>query len=81
MNVRVEFPGHGEFWLLTKDESDAVTEGPLAPLDHCDDEGHLTLEAGLFGDSYAHLTRDGRILRYRELIGHRDDLRVQRMHR
>lgn len=64
-NTKVEFPGHGTFWLII----DA-----LAPLEQCDSDGRLTDEAVFFGESYAHIFPDGRIIRYGKTIGTRDDL-------
>lgn len=65
--VRVRLDGVELWWLKNGDGS-----GALAPLDHCNDAG----EVEVFADSYAYVTSDGRILRYHEEIGHRDDLEI-----
>lgn len=64
---------HGmELWWL----KDADGGGALAPLEHCGVSGDITFKAALFGDSYAHVMEDGRIMRYRKEIGHRNDLEI-----
>ena len=63
--VAVAFPGHGLFWWLKMGDG----SGPLAHLADCDAEGNIK------DDSYAHVLADGRIMRYRREIGHRDQLK------
>jgi hypothetical protein len=70
-NQLVDFPGHGRFWFLLDDAGD----GPLAPVEHCDENGDVTADH-MFSDSYAHVSASGVIKRYHKIIGHRDDLRV-----
>jgi hypothetical protein len=50
--------------------------GPLAPMDHVDSDGHVTVEAALFGESFAHVCADGYIRRYHIKIGERKDLKL-----
>jgi hypothetical protein len=69
MTRKVLFPGHGTFWFL--DDGDG--EGPLAPMDHCDESGELLTWRG--EDSYAHVSADGIIKRYRQVIGRLEDLK------
>jgi hypothetical protein len=74
MSLMVDFPGHGVFWLITDDTTiGATTEGALAPLNHCDEDGEVE---DIFGTSYAYLFADGTIKRYQTIVGSRDDLRV-----
>lgn len=62
-NILVQLPGHCNLWM--RQSSLDAGEGALMP----EPDHDLTL-----GESYAHLFDDGRILRYREVIGHKDDL-------
>lgn len=79
MNILVELPNHGTFWLLTDDSSGELTEGPLAPISHVDEDGDVAdLGVALFATSYAHLFESGLIQRFGDVIGSRDDLRVVR---
>lgn len=68
---KVQLPGHGMFWFLEADDG----HGPLAPLEHCDEQGNVLLHSVL-KDGYAQVCRDGRILRYGALIGRKEDLEV-----
>ncbi|CAN1724452.1 protein of unknown function [Hyphomicrobium sp. 1Nfss2.1] len=68
--LAVRLDGKALWWLRNEDGS-----GPLAPLHHCDATGELEFEA-IFEDSYAHVMRDGSILRYHRQIGTRDDLEI-----
>lgn len=71
MSVRVKFQGT-EYWLLCDSDGDF---GALAPLDHCNEEGHVVdFETAVFADSFAHLFPDGRLMRYGKQIGTREDL-------
>jgi hypothetical protein len=59
------------YWLLKE-----VHEGggrALAPLDHCDENGDVITLSGL---SFAHVTTDGKIMRYQEEIGTVYDLKI-----
>jgi hypothetical protein len=70
MSVKVKFQGT-EYWLLVEADGDF---GALAPLKHCDEDGHVnSLEAVLEG-SFAHLFPDGRLLQRGRQIGTREDL-------
>jgi hypothetical protein len=63
-NLRVNFKGHGEFIVVDTDKlegSHAIT---------------TPVEYARFGPSYAHLFPSGEIKRYRQLIGHREDLEI-----
>lgn len=51
-----------------------IPGGALAPAEHFGDDGNLTIEAGLFEESYAHVFEDGLIRRYHQVIGSKDDL-------
>jgi hypothetical protein len=66
---KVNFPGHGIFWFL----DDGGEDGPLAPLEHCDKDGNL-LSKHTFSIAYAHFFSDGRIMRWGEEIGRKEDL-------
>ena len=67
--IRVSFRGRDLVWLREPDGS-----GALAPPDHVDEAGNVTLAAGLGGLSWAHVAADGTIWRYNQPIGHRDEL-------
>ncbi len=57
-----------DYWFLEEDG-----EGPLAPLDHCDDEGEI-LFSKAFELSFAHVFADGNIRRFNTVIGQRAEL-------
>lgn len=68
---RVSLPGHGVFWFIENKDGD----GPLAPLDHCDQSGNIVdADVALFAESYAHVFANGEIKRFHQVIGHRADL-------
>lgn len=70
MSVRVKFEGV-EYWLMCEPDGDF---GALAPIEHCNAEGHIdTLEHAL-SESFAHLFPDGRLMRHGQQIGTREDL-------
>jgi hypothetical protein len=69
MSYRVMFQDR-EFWFR-----DSGGAGPLAPLEHCNEDGSLKLAHALSSISFAHVYSDGTIRRYGEIIGHRADLR------
>ena len=73
--VKVRLPGHGVFWLLSAGFSGGRA---IAPLSHCDEAGHVHMEAAFnpAADSYAHLGVDGKIRRYGQVIGSAKDLEV-----
>lgn len=68
-SVKVRFQGT-EYWLMCAPDGDY---GPLAYIEHCDDEGEIKLESAL-SESFAHCYPDGRIIRYGRQIGTRNDL-------
>ncbi len=71
-NRKVNLPGHGVFWF--HEESDGT--GELTPLDHCNKVGDIVdAYIAIFEDSYAHVCKDGKIRRYRQVIGCREDLK------
>ena len=70
-NIHVRFQGHELIWL--KDENGS---GALAPLEHIDDDGHVNMYDAFCSDSYAHISSDGSIWRYREQIGTISDLEI-----
>ena len=68
--MKVKF-GEMVLWLLGSIE----TGGALAPLEHVDDKGDIKdWDIALSGESYAHLGCDGKIRRFHEVIGTREDL-------
>ena len=69
MNIKVKFRGE-TYWFLTKADGDF---GPLAPLNHCDNEGNVTQ---FWAESFAHVGEDGKIRRYHSVIGTREDLEI-----
>jgi len=72
--VRVEFSGHGTFWVQPAALRGA-DHSPLAPEHHIRD-GDLAFPECFDGDSYAHLFEDGTIKRYHAKIGEVSELRV-----
>ena len=75
LNVLVEFPGHGRFWLLEADGG----HGSLVSLRCCDECGNPTVPAALVvalgqDDLYA-CVDDGTIYRNGDPIGRTSDLR------
>jgi hypothetical protein len=68
--ILVLFDGLELIWLKGDDGC-----GPLAPLHHLDEGGHVTFEAA-FGteSSYAHIFEDRSIRRHGRIIGTVDDL-------
>jgi hypothetical protein len=71
VSILVEFQGK-RYWYLGESLDDLGHA--LAPLDHCDENGNVKLSAA-FKESYAHVAEDGRIRRYRMMIGLIDDLK------
>lgn len=47
----------------------------MAPLDHCDEDGNLDYGCCFSSDTFAHVQRNGDILRYGQKIGVREDLK------
>ncbi len=76
MNKLVDFPGHGRFWFRENDGTFLPKgSGPLAPLDHCDENGDIKdLVIGLTGLSYANVYDTGEIKRLGIVIGKKEDL-------
>lgn len=70
-SIKVEFKG-GKYWLMS---GSLEKSGALAPLDHCDEKGEILPEA-VFQDSFAHYFIDQGIMRYREKIGDKEDLKI-----
>jgi hypothetical protein len=70
VSVRVRFQGT-EYWLLCDPDGDF---GALAPLHHCDEAGQVNSLEAVFEGSFAHVYRDGRILKQGQQIGVREDL-------
>jgi hypothetical protein len=68
-NIPVRFHDRDLIWLKDDDGS-----GPLAPLEHIDDDGYVNVYDALYSDSYAHVFSDGSIRRYGEIVGRVDDL-------
>ena len=64
--VRVSFKGM-DFWLLSSTGNGRA----LAPLEHCDANGHVIV----LDVSFAHLYPDGRLIRFGQQIGTDKDLR------
>jgi hypothetical protein len=61
------------YWLLQEGQ---FSHGrSIAPLEHCDALGNV-LPAAVFKDSYAHLSDDGLIRRYLQVVGSADDLEL-----
>lgn len=59
-----------KYWYIKDDN-----HGPLAPLEHCDENGNIKdFETGLFAESFAHVFPDGNIMRYGKVIGTENDL-------
>lgn len=70
--VRVRFNGLELWWLRDKEGG-----GPLAPLDHCDENGEIVDDVtAMLGESYAHVFPGIGIMRYNEKIGTVDDLEL-----
>lgn len=72
-DIKVKFQGT-EYWLLCVGEFSGGGRA-IAPLRHCDDEGH-PLPCSVFEDSFAHLCSDGCIRRYGKVIGTQLDLEL-----
>jgi hypothetical protein len=70
VNVKVRF--HGMVLWFRPSEPDADF-GPLAPLEHCDENGNLRPGAE-FQDSFAHVYPDGSVMRYHKQIGTREEI-------
>lgn len=68
--IHVTLFGQHLVWL----KNDISNEGPLAYPEHVDENGHVTIEAGLSGLSYAHVGNDGTIKRRHNVIGTVADL-------
>lgn len=68
--THVEFKGR-TFWI-TPEALEGNGDSALAPEDHVTD-GKLNTGDGR--NSYAHVFGNGEILRYGEVIGHREDLK------
>lgn len=69
MNALVEFQGN-RYWYLEENGS-----GPLAYFEHCDEHGNINSLESACSDSFAHVLPNGDIMRYRKIIGNREDLR------
>jgi hypothetical protein len=72
VNTKVRLKGE-VYWLLSE-----LAEGDgqaIAPPHHCGQDGEILPEYA-FADSFAHLWPDGRITRYGQRIGMREDLEV-----
>lgn len=65
----VEFNGEKYWWI-----KDSSGSGPLAPLEHCDAEGHVVFEH-MFSESFAHIYSNGIINRFGKQIGDVSDLK------
>ncbi len=66
--IPVVFNGERYVWLKKSDGT-----GPLAYPDHVDEDGYVTIDH-MMSDSFGHVMSDGKIWRYREIIGSVDDL-------
>jgi hypothetical protein len=69
MNKLVDFPGHGQFWLI---DPEGTGSGALAPLEHCDKNGNIL---DPFTPSYAHVFKKYGITRLGIKIGEFSDLK------
>lgn len=66
--IKVNFSGKDLWWQKEEDGS-----GALALLEHCDENGNILMNSA-FDVSFAHVNTVGYILRFGEIIGHREDL-------
>lgn len=67
-NVKVKIHGR-EFWF--RDDGDG--NGPIAPLEHCNEDGSLNIRRCFDGPTFAHVM-DGKVLRYGSVLGTKEDL-------
>lgn len=68
---------HGKPYWFTGDQAELEHgEGAIAYPWHGDEQGQLTIAAGMFEESYAHLFEDGKIRRHLRVIGDRSDIQV-----